>query len=77
MELKDKIEVDDKRFHSSPDDSKWLNPNEQGHQLCPYCHNTLVPILREWMNPPMVTDYICHHCQKGFKIKLKGIEVFL
>ena len=55
----------------------FLHPNKQGHQLCPYCHHTLVPILREWMNPPIVTDYICHHCQIGFKIQLKGIEMWL
>jgi len=54
-----------------------LIPNEQGHQLCPYCHRTLVPVLREWMKPPVVTDYICHHCQIGFKIKLPGIEKFM
>ena len=55
-----------------------LIPNEYGHQLCPYCHRTLVPILREWMSSPVVTDYICHHCQIGFKVRLKGrIEDFM
>ncbi len=54
-----------------------LEPNEQGRQLCPYCSHTLVPILREWMNPPAVTDYLCLRCQIGFKIQLKGIEKYL
>ena len=57
--------------------AKILEPNEYGYQLCPYCFRTLVPILREWMNPPAVTDYICLHCQIGFEVRLKGgIEDF-
>ena len=49
-----------------------LNPNKYGNYPCPHCSNILTPILREWMKPPMVTDYICHHCQVGFKIKIEG-----
>ena len=53
--------------------SKILEPDKNGNYECPYCPNkSMVPILREWMNPPIVTDYICHHCQIGFKIKIKG-----
>ena len=48
-----------------------LKPNEHGNLLCPYCFFALTPILREWLKPPQVTDYICHRCQKGFKIKIK------
>ena len=50
----------------------FLEPNEHGNYPCPYCDFILTPILREWMNPPAVTNYICHHCQIGFKIKLRG-----
>ena len=48
-----------------------LEPNEYGNYPCPYCNFILTPILREWMNPPAVTDYVCHRCQIGFKMRLK------
>lgn len=46
-----------------------LEPNEYGNYPCPHCDFILTPILREWMNPPRITDYICHRCKIGFKIK--------
>ncbi|KKN60486.1 hypothetical protein LCGC14_0531320 [marine sediment metagenome] len=46
----------------------FLEPNEYGNLLCPYCSFALIPILREWLKPPRVTDYICHRCQKGFEV---------
>lgn len=49
-----------------------LEPNEHGVLLCPYCDWALTGIVREWMKPPAITDYVCHHCQIGFKIKVKG-----
>ena len=55
----------------------FLEPNEHGNYPCPYCDFILTPILREWMNPPAVTDYICHHCQIGFKIRLKRLEKWI
>ena len=50
----------------------FLEPNEHGNYPCPYCKRILTAILREWI--PAVTDYICHKCQIGFKIKLKRLE---
>ena len=47
-----------------------LEPDANGHFQCLYCSHSLVPILREWMDPPKVTDYICHRCQIGFKINI-------
>lgn len=51
---------------------KWrkemkLNPNENGNFPCPYCGNILTAIFKEWLQ--YVTDYICHRCQKGFKVR--------
>lgn len=58
-----------------------LEPNEYGNMPCPYCDKIFTPILREWMKPPRVTDYICHWCKMGFKIKpkdsLNGIMRYL
>lgn len=45
----------------------FLEPNEHGNLICPYCSFVLTPIFRVWVNK--VTDYICHRCQKRFKIK--------
>lgn len=45
-----------------------LEPNKHGNYPCPHCENTLTPILREWMRPPRVTDYVCHKCKVGFDI---------
>jgi len=51
-----------------------LEPNEHGNYPCPYCGYILTAIFREWL--PGITDYICHHCQIGFKIKTYGpIEI--
>jgi len=47
-----------------------LEPDKNGNYPCPYCNHTLTPIFREWI--PAITDYICHHCQIGFKIAIKG-----
>ena len=53
-----------------------LEPNEHGTYDCPYCGNVLIPILREWMDPPHVTDYICHRCKIGFEVTtVKGINL--
>ena len=49
-----------------------LEPNEHGNLLCPYCSFVLTPILREWLKPPQVTDYVCHRCKKGFEIPIKS-----
>lgn len=49
-----------------------LEPGEGGNFPCPYCGHYLIEIVREWMNPPRVTDYICHHCQIGFKVAIKN-----
>ena len=55
-----------------------LIPTEYGNYPCPYCKHVLTPILREWMNPPIVTDYICHRCQIGFKVVIKlSLESFI
>lgn len=43
-----------------------LEPDMNGHLLCPYCFRILTPIVREWI--PAITDYICHWCQIGFKV---------
>lgn len=43
-----------------------LNPNEHGNYPCPYCGYILTAIFKVWVLA--VTDYICHRCQKGFKI---------
>lgn len=54
--------------------NKFLIPDEAGNYPCPYCPNkSMVPILREWRDPPQVTDYICHRCQIGFKIPIKEL----
>ena len=45
-----------------------LEPNGYGNYPCPYCSFILTPIVRVWMKPPRVTDYICHRCQIGFKV---------
>ena len=45
-----------------------LEPNEHGNYLCPYCDHALTPILREWLKPPRVTDYVCHWCKIGFEV---------
>ena len=47
-----------------------LEPNESGNYPCPYCNHILTPIFRVWLL--RVTDYICHWCQIGFKIAIKG-----
>ncbi len=49
-----------------------LEPNEHGNYPCPHCGRILTAILREWMNPPAVTDYLCLKEQIGFKVALKG-----
>ena len=49
--------------------AKTLEPNEYGNYPCPYCGFILTAILREWMNPPHVTDYVCHRCKIMFEIK--------
>ena len=49
-----------------------LVPTEHGNFSCPYCDHILTSIFREWMDLPVVIGYICHWCQIGFKIKLKG-----
>jgi len=55
-----------------------LKPNKYGNYQGPYCSYILTPILREWMNPPQITDYLCHHCQIGFKVNIKRhLGVFL
>ena len=52
--------------------AKTLEPYDCGNYPCPYCGFTLTPILREWMKPPRVTDYVCHRCKIRFEIKVKG-----
>jgi len=47
-----------------------LEPNESGNYPCPYCNHTLTPIFKVWLH--CVTDYICHTCQIGFKVVVKG-----
>lgn len=54
-------------FWMSGTKGEKLELDEYGNYPCPYCNNILTPILREWM--PAITDYICHHCQKGFRIR--------
>jgi len=51
-----------------------LEPNEGGNYPCPYCERILTPILREWMKPPRVTDYVCHRCKIGFKVAFEGAQ---
>lgn len=43
-----------------------LTPNEHGNYPCPHCTHILTPIFRVWLL--IITDYICHYCQIGFKI---------
>ena len=47
-----------------------LEPDKNGNYPCPYCFHILTPIFAEWLL--RVTDYICHWCQIGFKIAIKG-----
>ena len=49
--------------------TKWYS-DKNGHYHCPHCDRIVTPIFRVWLL--RVTDYVCHHCQIGFKIAIKG-----
>ena len=51
-----------------------LEPNESGHYPCPHCNKILTAIVKTWL--PGITDYICHSCKKGFKVRNKSQPFF-